>query len=87
VLVTDDLAMRALSGSPGELALAALAAGCDIALFCPGEAEPTVSLLAACPEIAPGAAVRLAAAATLARWRRLVLDGPALADERDRLLA
>jgi beta-N-acetylhexosaminidase len=92
VLVTDDLAMRAvsgraLSGSPGELALAALAAGCDIALFCPGEAEPTEALLAACPEIVPQAAARLAAAAALARRRRLVLDGPALADERDRLLA
>jgi beta-N-acetylhexosaminidase len=87
VLVTDDLAMRALSGQPGELALAALAAGCDIALFCPGEAEPTAALLAACPEITPRAATRLAAGRALARRRRLALDGPALADERDRLLA
>ncbi|MDR3506214.1 MAG: beta-N-acetylhexosaminidase [Acidocella sp.] len=37
-LVSDDLAMGALSGStPAERALAALAAGCDIALYCPGD--------------------------------------------------
>jgi beta-N-acetylhexosaminidase len=87
VLVTDDLAMRALAGPPGELALAALAAGCDVALFCPGEAEPTGALLAACPEVTPGASMRLAAAAALARRRRLALDAAVLADERDRLLA
>ena len=29
VIVTDDLAMRALSGAPADRALAALAAGCD----------------------------------------------------------
>lgn len=36
-LVSDDLAMGALSGTPAERALAALAAGCDIALYCPGD--------------------------------------------------
>ena len=34
VLVTDDLAMNALSGAPADRAVAALAAGCDIALYC-----------------------------------------------------
>ncbi len=37
ILVSDDLAMRALRGSPAERASAALAAGCDIALYCPGD--------------------------------------------------
>jgi beta-N-acetylhexosaminidase len=36
-LMSDDLAMHALSGTPKERALAALAAGCDVALYCPGE--------------------------------------------------
>ncbi len=36
-LVSDDLAMGALSGSPAERALGALQAGCDVALYCPGD--------------------------------------------------
>jgi beta-N-acetylhexosaminidase len=39
VLVSDDLSMKALSGSLGERAAAALAAGCDIALHCNGEMD------------------------------------------------
>jgi beta-N-acetylhexosaminidase len=87
VLVTDDLAMRALSGAPAALAQQALAAGCDLALYCAGDADPTASLLAACPDVTPRAAVRLAHARGMAARRRLDLDAAALADERDRLLA
>jgi beta-N-acetylhexosaminidase len=36
-LMSDDLAMHALSGTPRERALAALTAGCDVALYCPGD--------------------------------------------------
>jgi beta-N-acetylhexosaminidase len=36
-LTSDDLAMGALTGAPAERALAALAAGCDVALYCPGD--------------------------------------------------
>ena len=36
-LMSDDLAMHALSGTPRARALAALAAGCDVALYCPGD--------------------------------------------------
>jgi beta-N-acetylhexosaminidase len=39
ILVSDDLAMGALSGTPAERATRALAAGCDIALYCPGDFE------------------------------------------------
>jgi beta-N-acetylhexosaminidase len=87
VLVTDDLAMRALSGAPVDLALQALAAGCDLALYCAGDAPATSALLGACPAISPEAAERLAAAATLAERRRLTLDPEFLAAERDRLIA
>ena len=87
VLVTDDLAMRALSGAPADLALQALAAGCDLALYCAGDAPATSALLAACPPISPEAAERLATASTLAAQRRLALDPESLAAERDRLIA
>lgn len=36
-LMSDDLAMHALTGTPRERALAALEAGCDVALYCPGD--------------------------------------------------
>ena len=39
LLLSDDLSMEALSGSLGERAEAALAAGCDIALHCNGKLE------------------------------------------------
>jgi beta-N-acetylhexosaminidase len=87
VLVTDDLAMKALSGTPADLARQALAAGCDIALYCSGELAPTAELLAQCPPLTTPAAARLAAAHALVASRRLALDGPAMAVERDRLLA
>ena len=87
VLVTDDLAMKALSGTPADLAMRALAAGCDIALYCSGAFAPTEALLRACPPISPITSKRLAAARAGARRRRLVLDPAMLAAERDRLLA
>jgi beta-N-acetylhexosaminidase len=87
VLVTDDLAMQALSGAPADLALQALAAGCDLALYCAGDGATNLALLAACPEISAAAGGRLAAASALAAQRRLVLDPEALAAERDRLVA
>jgi beta-N-acetylhexosaminidase len=46
-LISDDLAMQALSGAPDERALAALAAGCDIALYCPGDMAGNASVLEA----------------------------------------
>jgi beta-N-acetylhexosaminidase len=107
VLVTDDLAMRALSGyapsghvppghapaghtdpgAPADLARQALEAGCDVALYCAGEAAPTSALLTACPPLTSAATARLARARALAHHRRLPLDAPRLADERAHLLA
>ncbi|MDA0231575.1 MAG: beta-N-acetylhexosaminidase [Proteobacteria bacterium] len=39
LLLSDDLSMEALSGTVGERARAALAAGCDVALHCNGQLE------------------------------------------------
>ncbi len=52
VLVSDDLAMQALQGSPAERATAALAAGCDIALYCPGDMAGNVAVLEAIADAA-----------------------------------
>jgi beta-N-acetylhexosaminidase len=87
VVVSDDLAMQALSGAPAQRAAAALAAGCDVALYCAGDLGPTAELLAACPPLTSEARARLGAARALAARRRRPLDAATLAAERDRLLA
>jgi beta-N-acetylhexosaminidase len=83
VLVTDDLAMQALAGEPANLAVEALAAGCDLALYCSGEYAPTEALLRRCPPLSDQAAQRLRQARAKAARRRLDLDAEALALERD----
>lgn len=84
VLVTDDLAMKALNGEPADLAIQALAAGCDVALYCSGAYAPTEALLTRCPPLSDQACQRLAHARGMAARRRLHLDAAALAQERDR---
>jgi beta-N-acetylhexosaminidase len=87
IVTSDDLAMQALTGTPAQRAAAALAAGCDIALYCAGELDPTAELLAKAPRLSPDAVARLDAARALAALRRLPLDPRALAAEQERLLA
>jgi beta-N-acetylhexosaminidase len=87
LLASDDLAMHALTGRPAERALGALVAGCDIALYCPGDAAGNAEVLGACPPLIEAGRARLAAARALAAERRQTLDGATLAAERDRLLA
>ena len=87
VLVSDDLAMRALSGRPGDLAAQALGAGCDVALHCTGVLADTRAVLDAVPTVTPAAARRLDAARAQAAAARRPLDILALAAERSRLLA
>ena len=84
LLVTDDLAMKALAGEPAHLALQALSAGCDLALYCAGDYGPTEALLARCPPLTEQATRRLTLARDQAARARRVLDGHALAEARDR---
>ena len=44
LLMSDDLSMKALSGSLRERAAAALAAGCDVALHCNGKLDEMQSV-------------------------------------------
>jgi len=86
LLVSDDLAMGALTGAVEQRAARALAAGCDLALYCRGDLDATRAVLCACPEPTDAARARLAAARALAAARRMRLDpGPMLA-ERNALL-
>ncbi len=75
--------MQALSGTPVERVLAALAAGCDIGLYCPGDGLGTRQVLEAVPGLTNAAADRLAAARAMAQQRRLALDPEALQHEQD----
>jgi beta-N-acetylhexosaminidase len=88
VLVSDDLAMHAISGAPGERAARALAAGCDVALHCSGVLAESAALLAAVPEASDACLQRVAAGRALAAARRDPgLDFEALYAERSALLA
>lgn len=88
VLVSDDLAMKALRGAPGDLARRAIAAGCDLVLHCTGVLAETADCLGACPVLSEEAADRMAAARAVAEAaRRPGLDPGALAALRDSHLA
>jgi beta-N-acetylhexosaminidase len=91
VLVTDDLAMKALSGEvpggdPAGLAQRALAAGCDIALYCAGDFAANEAVLRTCPELTAVARQRLQTAHALVASAGASLDLEALANERARHL-
>jgi beta-N-acetylhexosaminidase len=88
VLVSDDLAMHALKGAPGERAARALAAGCDVALHCSGKLQESAAVLEAIPDASEACLQRLAAARALAASRyEPELDFAALYAERQALLS
>lgn len=59
ILVSDDLAMGALSGSPADRAARALDAGCDIALYCPGDLAANRAVLAGVAALDPAVVSRM----------------------------
>lgn len=62
LLLSDDLSMQALSGTLGERARDALAAGCDVALHCNGSMEEMESVAHAVGPLSREAEARAAAA-------------------------
>ncbi len=82
-LISDDLAMKALTGRPAALAQASIAAGCDAVLHCTGEIDETAALLATCPWLAESGLRRLAVAREASRTHRADLDPAALMALRD----
>jgi beta-N-acetylhexosaminidase len=86
LLMTDDLSMRALSGSLGERTRAAIAAGCDIALHCNGD-MPEMHAVAAEAPVLRGAAAQRAEAALALRRPPTVLHLAAAQAEFSKLIA
>jgi beta-N-acetylhexosaminidase len=62
VLISDDLSMQALRGTPGERAAAAVAAGCDLVLHCNGSLAEMEEIAAATPPLSEAARERLSRA-------------------------
>ena len=87
LLMSDDLAMGALSGPPAERARAAIDAGCDIALYCSGILEENEAVAAALGEMGDAASARLERALARIAERRDPVDYQALAAKRDLLLS
>lgn len=62
LLMSDDIAMKALPGTPAENARAAIAAGCDVALFCNGSLAERDAVADAAGRMGPEAMRRATAA-------------------------
>ena len=62
LLMTDDISMRALSGSIAELSRAAIAAGCDVVLHCNGAIDEMREVAGAVPRLSGASAARAEAA-------------------------
>jgi beta-N-acetylhexosaminidase len=73
LLMSDDISMKALSGTLGERARASLAAGCDVVLHCNGSFDERREVADSCPPLA-GEAKRRADAALGSRRNPLPFD-------------
>ena len=73
VLMSDDISMGALSGSLASRARAALAAGCDLVLYCKGELAEMQEIASESPMLA-GDSLRRTKIALAARRNREDLD-------------
>jgi len=62
LLMSDDVSMKALSGTIAERSRAAFAAGCDVVLHCNGDLDEMTAVAGAAPPLAGEAATRAAAA-------------------------
>ena len=59
MIMSDDLSMKALSGSMADRAKAALAAGCDILLHCNGDMKEMKEIAECCPNVKPEVSARI----------------------------
>ncbi len=86
LLMSDDIAMKALSGTLSERGRASLAAGCDVVLHCNGTLEEMREVAGAVPPLS-GEAARRADAALKARRDPLARDVVAAREEFASLMA
>ncbi len=61
LIASDDLAMKALGGAVDERARAAMAAGCDFVLYCPGDIQGGAAAIDGAGPLAPDAVALWAA--------------------------
>jgi len=87
LLMSDDLAMEALSGTLAERTAAALAAGCDLALHCSGVLAESEEVAGAAGEMSEAASARLARALASVAGKASAKSYEELAAKRDALLA
>ncbi|MBW6523316.1 beta-N-acetylhexosaminidase [Sphingomonas sp. RHCKR47] len=85
LLMTDDIDMKALSGTPAEKARGAIDAGCDVVLDCWARMNEMQQIAGALPDITPRARERLDAA--MASVAAPAGDFAELIAKRDALLA
>ncbi|HEX8217494.1 MAG TPA: glycoside hydrolase family 3 N-terminal domain-containing protein, partial [Allosphingosinicella sp.] len=86
LLLSDDIAMKALTGTPAETARAVVQAGCDLALHCSGDLGEMEEVAAAIGPLDEAAVARLdSAVATPAPSSTNAVE--ALTAKRDALLA
>lgn len=85
LIMTDDISMKALKGSVGEIAAAAIAAGCDVVLHCNGTLEARQEVAEAAGTLSEAGQSRAEAAMA---WRRTPdpLDIDAIEDHLRRLM-
>jgi beta-N-acetylhexosaminidase len=87
LLMTDDIDMKAISGRPGEIAAAAIAAGCDLILDCWAKLDDMIERAEALPEMGPQTRARLDRAMATIAGSEPSQPYEALAAKRDSLLA
>ena len=87
LLMTDDIAMEALSGSPADRTRAALGAGCDVVLHCSGRLEDNKIVAGAAGEMSEAGLRRLERAMARIAGKVSPHGYEALAAKRDSLLA
>ncbi len=87
LLMTDDIDMKALSGSAGDKAAGAIAAGCDVVLDCWARMDEMVDIAGRLGDMAPVSRDRLDRAMATIAGVRPEGDMAALIAKRDALLA
>ena len=87
LLMTDDIDMKALSGTAGEKAVGAIAAGCDLVLDCWGRMDEMADIADRLGEMSAASRARLDRAMATVAGAHARDDMAALIAKRDALLA
>jgi beta-N-acetylhexosaminidase len=87
LLMTDDIDMKALSGTAGEKAAGAIAAGCDVVLDCWGRMDEMVEIAGRLGEMSDVSRARLDRAMASVAGRKSDTSFADLIAKRDSLLA